>query len=173
MTSDTDESLLSAKLEFSDAVIRVWDRLFPNVHAMIMEACRKNAQERGEDAFVASINLEMAIDRLSRDPNDDTMDCSRVENVDPVLRTWFRIPAPCTQKIFASVKELAVLRDENVDEAVYVAYSVLEHARSYASESQEARTRLKEQSVVQQRENRRRAEANTKTRYAAERLRAR
>ena len=173
MHAATDEALLSAKLEFSDAVIRVWDRLFPNVHGRVMEACRKNAQENGRDAFTSSMNLHLAIDRLGRDPDDETLVDSRLELVDAVLSTWFRIPAPCTQKIFASVKELAVLRDESVDEAVAVAYSVLEQARSSVSASEEAMARLVEQRKAQRKENKRRERAGTKRKFGGETLRVR
>lgn len=141
-----------AKLAFSDAVYRIMKKRH-DFEATIFQSHRDLAQRKGSaDPFVSGSMLEMG---LLADPASDQFRQARLDLVEAVRHCWYRVNPDLQAAVFSAVRDFAIQKDENVDDAHSAAIGVLENARASGEALAELQAEL---AVKRAKEDREKAE---------------
>lgn len=153
------DDLHHEKVRLAEAVLRVC-RLHSELMGEIVRGHRDIVErQNGTNPLMSSVNLEIALDEAFANPDDNQHDKARLEMIDALKNVWYRVRPELQSRVFLAVREIATIRNENLDQAVLDASSVLSGAKTAGTALTEQR-KIHEDRFKEQRAERKEAEAS-------------
>ncbi|MEM9584827.1 MAG: hypothetical protein AAGA08_17075 [Pseudomonadota bacterium] len=130
MKTNSNSKTEKAALRFADAILRVWGANL-EIAAIVMEGhrTRPENQDGFDDQTLSCFELEMALDRAMRGETGPEINLAKLELVNSILYVWYRVKQHLQGKIFGAIRELAIMRGQDVDKAMPEARGVIDGAR--------------------------------------------
>ena len=124
------DELHHEKVRLAEAVLRVC-RLHSELMGEILRSHESIvAGESGSDPLMSAVYLEMALDKAFANPDDAKHDKARLQLIEALKNVWYRVRPELQSRIYLAVREIATIRNENLDQAVSDAGAVLSGAKS-------------------------------------------
>ncbi len=130
MSATTESQTEIDALAFADAVLRIWGRNL-DLTALVIAGYKEIRVKDYPtcDPFKSAVSSEIRLEEAQRGAITPAAEKAKLDLIRALLHVWFKVQRHLQNQVFVAVRELAVKRSEDPDQAQIAANLLLTDAR--------------------------------------------